>query len=188
MRLWSGENAVSVINGHWDVVRSIAFLDSDHCDFATVSNDQTLRLWKLGGELQAIKKAHDSFIYDMDADDCHIATVGEDGYLKIWTCGENILPLWASKVSLSSLWSVSFFTKNSLICGDSNGYLHVISANSSPVNEFVPIVEMLAESKKVPLKELPSHGAEDQIISIESNDKITSFVVFRDFLHLRPTF
>lgn len=67
-----------------DVVRSLVLLPNN--EFASASNDGTIRVWSFDGELRAVLVGHKSFVYSVCIlPNGDLASAGEDHCVRIWS-------------------------------------------------------------------------------------------------------
>jgi WD40 repeat protein len=100
IKLWSGSTVKQVFKGHTEAVRALAMIGPplSAALFASASNDGTIRIWSLSGDLINVL-SHGNYIYalvalmntkeNIHADDDEVTdgaliSSGEDGVIKIW--------------------------------------------------------------------------------------------------------
>lgn len=70
--------------GSTDVVRSLTLLPNN--EFASCSNDGSVRVWSFDGELRAVLTGHKSFVYSVCVlPNGDLASAGEDHCVRIWS-------------------------------------------------------------------------------------------------------
>jgi WD40 repeat protein len=75
---------VSYATDSTDVVRSLVLLPNG--EFASTSNDGTIRVWSFDGELRAVLVGHKSFVYSVCVlPNGDLASAGEDHCVRIWS-------------------------------------------------------------------------------------------------------
>eukprot|EP00835_Amoeboradix_gromovi_P000479 NODE_17_length_41373_cov_0.337016.p3 type:complete len:663 gc:universal NODE_17_length_41373_cov_0.337016:268-2256(+) len=122
---------LSTIKAHSQPVRSLSKYNS--C-IASCSNDATIKIWSLNGDLQHEWFGHTSFIYSIATvklDEDYLISVGEDNCCKIWHRGNIVQNI---PIPEQSLWNVS-----------ANFREFAIASSSGKVYEFTTNVECKAE-------------------------------------------
>lgn len=72
------------MSGSTDVVRSLTLLPNN--EFASTSNDGSIRVWSFDGELRGVLTGHRSFVYDLCVlPNGDLASAGEDSSVRIWS-------------------------------------------------------------------------------------------------------
>ena len=96
------------IKGNTDVVRALCKIPKGHAskaDFASASNDGTIRLWQLGGRQVGQLLGHDNFIYSLATlPNGDIISSGEDRTLRIWRGSNCIQTITHPAISV---WTVA---------------------------------------------------------------------------------
>lgn len=85
--LWQGNKLVHRYAGHADAVRGLSVLpEGIDIGFASCSNDGTLRLWTLGGDVLHQFDGHTSFVYSMASipETGSLISSGEDRTARVW--------------------------------------------------------------------------------------------------------
>lgn len=158
VRLFHGDQLVSVYAGHTDVVRTIklfphsvlvpdAGTDQKAPEqlFATCSNDCTIKVWSLdpkrsptpgnGGEPIRTLRGHSSIVYDLDilplsdSDKFHLASSAEDGTVRIWDWFDESLRCTMPQPAISA-WSVAVLKPSlDIATGLSDGTVRIYHAS-----------------------------------------------------------
>lgn len=101
IKLWAGSSVKTVFKGHTQAVRALALIGppSSATLFASASNDGTIRIWSISGDLLNILD-HGNYIYalaaiastvpagetaDDEVTDGALVSAGEEGVVKIWS-------------------------------------------------------------------------------------------------------
>jgi phospholipase A-2-activating protein len=85
--LWQGNKLVHRYTGHTDAVRGLSVLpEGIDIGFASCSNDSTVRLWTLGGDVLHQFDGHTSFVYSLASvpDTGSLVSSGEDRTVRVW--------------------------------------------------------------------------------------------------------
>lgn len=85
--LWHDNNLVHRYTGHTDAVRGLSILpEGIDIGFASCSNDSTVRLWTLGGDVLHQFDGHTSFVYSLASisDTGSLVSSGEDRTVRVW--------------------------------------------------------------------------------------------------------
>lgn len=128
---------LNIFEGHTDCVRGLAVINGQH--FLSCSNDATVKLWTMNGDVLKTFEGHENFIYDV----CIVreplkpgidppknrpykfVTVSEDKTVRVWDkeagCVQKI-PLEAT-----TLWSVAALDNGNFVVGTSAGFSYVFS-------------------------------------------------------------
>lgn len=136
---------LNIFEQHTDCVRGLAVISGQY--FLSCSNDATVIMWTIDGEIVKTFEGHENFIYDV----CVIrkplkpgvevpknrpylfVTVSEDKTVRIWDkeagCLQKI-PLQAT-----TLWSVAALDNGNFVVGTSDGHAYVFS-KANPNSEI----------------------------------------------------
>lgn len=139
IRRWSVDDGrlLNVFEGHTDCVRGLAVINGQQ--FLSCSNDTTVKLWTIDGNVIRTFQGHENFIFDI----CIVreplkkgesppknrpykfVTVSEDRTVGVWDkeggCVQKI-PLQAT-----TLWSVAALDNGNFVVGTSDGHAYVFS-------------------------------------------------------------
>lgn len=139
IRRWnvSDGQLVNVYSQHTDCVRGLAVINTSQ--FLSCSNDQTILLWNMDGDVLKTFEGHENFIYSI----CVIrdpipkgseppknrpykfVSVGEDKSVRIWDkelgCVQKVL------LQATSLWSVAALDNGNFTVGTSEGLAYIFS-------------------------------------------------------------
>ena len=131
------------IPGHSDVVRSLCRVPRGHpsgADFASASNDATIRLWRLDGAAAGELRGHQSFIYSLDSlPTGELISSGEDRTVRVWRGGECVQTITHPAISV---WGVA-------ACADSGDV--VSGASDQLVRVFSRSAERQADAEQLRL-------------------------------------
>lgn len=139
IRKWDVTNGqiLNVFEGHTDCVRGLAVING--VNFLSCSNDATVILWNIEGNILKTFEGHENFIYDIcilreplkpNTDPpknrkYKFITVSEDKTVRIWDreagCVQKI-PLQAT-----TLWSVAALDNANFAVGTSDGHAYIFS-------------------------------------------------------------
>lgn len=147
---------LNIFEAHKDCVRGLAVISGTQ--FLSCSNDATVILWTMDGDILKTFMGHENFIYDI----CivreplkpgtpvpknrpfHFVTVSEDKTVRVWDreagCVQKI-PLQAT-----TLWSVAALDNGNFVVGTSDGHIYIFSSvlpdlegnSNAPSTEPVP--------------------------------------------------
>jgi len=133
-----------IYNGHSDCVRGLAVISGQQ--FLSCSNDQTVILWTIGGDILKQFTAHENFIYDIAIvrqplqpgveppknRPFKIVTVSEDKTLRVWDKDGNMLQ--TIPIQSSTLWSIAALDNGNFVIGTSDGITYIFS-NVKPISK-----------------------------------------------------
>ncbi|CAE6490551.1 unnamed protein product [Rhizoctonia solani] len=129
--LWQGNKLVHRYTGHTDAVRGLSILpEGIDIGFASCSNDSTVRLWTLGGDVLHQFDGHTSFVYSLAAipETGSLISSGEDRTARVWEDGELVQTLTHPAISV---WTVATMPNGDIVTGCSDGVVRVFSRNES---------------------------------------------------------
>lgn len=128
---------LNIFEGHTDCVRGLAVINGQQ--FLSCSNDTTVIMWTINGDILKTFDGHDNFIYDI----CIVrepippnveppknrpykfVTVSEDKTVRVWDkdagCVQK-LPIQAT-----TLWSVAGLDNGNFVVGTSDGHAYVFT-------------------------------------------------------------
>ncbi|KAB5595461.1 Phospholipase A-2-activating protein [Ceratobasidium theobromae] len=125
--LWQGNKLVHRYAGHADAVRGLSVLpEGIDIGFASCSNDGTLRLWTLGGDVLHQFDGHTSFVYSMASipETGSLISSGEDRTARVWEDGELVQTITHPAISV---WAVATMPNGDIVTGCSDGVIRVFS-------------------------------------------------------------
>lgn len=140
--LWHDNNLVHRYTGHTDAVRGLSILpEGIDIGFASCSNDSTVRLWTLGGDVLHQFDGHTSFVYSLASvpDTGSLVSSGEDRTVRVWEDGELVQTITHPAISV---WAVAAMPNGDIVTGCSDGLVRVFSrfesrwANEETLKEF----------------------------------------------------
>lgn len=132
---------LNIFEAHTDCVRGLAVINGQH--FVSCSNDATVKLWSMDGNVLKTFEGHENFIYDL----CivreplkpnveppknrlyKIVSVSEDRTVRVWDKEAGLLqkiPLQAT-----TLWSAAALDNGNFVVGTSDGHAYIFS-NATP--------------------------------------------------------
>lgn len=83
IRMWYNGKQEKEIQGHQDIVRGLAEVPG--VGFASISNDETVKVWTMDGSMLMQMEGHSGFIFAMDVlETGEIVTGSDDCTVKIW--------------------------------------------------------------------------------------------------------
>lgn len=116
IRLWHAGVQHKEWVGHEDIVRGFAEVPAIN-GFASVSNDETMKLWTLEGEKLMELKGHTGFIFAVDClETGEIVTGGDDCTVKLWENGACKQTIQLPK----TVWSVTHNQHNDILVACEN--------------------------------------------------------------------
>ena len=87
IRLWYNGRQEKEFLAHDDIVRGFCEVPQMH-GFASISNDETVKLWSMDGTHMMDFKGHNGFIFSVDClETGEIVTGGDDCTVKLWSDG-----------------------------------------------------------------------------------------------------
>ncbi|CCO26384.1 Ubiquitin homeostasis protein lub1 [Rhizoctonia solani AG-1 IB] len=129
--LWQGSKLAHRYTGHTDAVRGLSILpEGIDIGFASCSNDATVKLWTLGGDILHQFDGHTSFVYSLAAiaETGSLISSGEDRTARVWEDGELVQTLTHPAISV---WTVATMPNGDIVTGCSDGVVRVFSRNES---------------------------------------------------------
>ncbi|KAF8743159.1 PFU (PLAA family ubiquitin binding), partial [Rhizoctonia solani] len=129
--LWQGSKLAHRYTGHTDAVRGLSILpEGIDIGFASCSNDGTVKLWTLGGDVLHQFDGHTSFVYSLAAiaETGSLISSGEDRTARIWEDGELVQTRTHPAISV---WTVDAMPNGDIVTGCSDGVVRVFSRNES---------------------------------------------------------
>lgn len=131
IKLWYGSNCIKTFTGiHEDVIRHLEFLNPS--EFASCSNDGTIKILNLQGELLRTLEGHESFVYSMKAfPNGDLISCGEDRSVRIWS--PNGLPKQVITVPAVSVWSVDILPNSDIVVGSSDSMLRIFTQDEKRI-------------------------------------------------------
>ncbi|KAG8737727.1 hypothetical protein FRC12_017041 [Ceratobasidium sp. 428] len=129
--LWAGNKLVHRYTGHTDAVRGLSVLaEGIDIGFASCSNDSTVRLWTLGGDVLHQFDGHTSFVYSLAAvpDTGSLVSSGEDRTVRVWEDGELVQTITHPAISV---WTVAAMPNGDIVTGCSDGVVRVFSRSEN---------------------------------------------------------
>ena len=130
-----GGKLLQAIRGHSDPVRALCRVPKCHsagADFASASNDGTIRLWELRGRQVAELNGHESFVYCLaGCPNGDLVSCGEDRTVRVWRGSQCVQTITHPAISV---WSVSVCQENGDIAsGASDKILRVFTRSPERV-------------------------------------------------------
>ncbi|KAG9097450.1 hypothetical protein FRC06_007543 [Ceratobasidium sp. 370] len=152
--LWQGNKLVHRYTGHTDAVRGLSVLaEGIDIGFASCSNDSTVRLWTLGGDVLHQFDGHTSFVYSLAAvpDTGSLVSSGEDRTVRVWEDGELVQTLTHPAISV---WAVAAMPNGDIVTGCSDGIVRVFSRSESRWADEATLKWSAGQSKWVKIGEV----------------------------------
>ena len=121
---------LATIKAHTAPVRALCKYNKN---FASCSNDASIKIWNLNGELQQEWFGHTAFVYsicNLKLDEEYILSVGEDNCCKVWHNGNIVQNI---PIPETSLWCVA-----------SHGNAFAVASSSGKIYEFTNQQELKA--------------------------------------------
>lgn len=129
IRLWHHGNLQKEWVGHEDIVRGFAEVPL-LSGFASISNDQILKVWSYDGSLMLEYKGHEGFIFALDTlETGEIVTAGEDCTVKIWDEGKCRQTIQMPR----TIWSLGHNKLGDLLIGCENKKIYTFTRDDSRV-------------------------------------------------------
>ncbi|SCU92929.1 LADA_0G00386g1_1 [Lachancea dasiensis] len=182
IKLWSGEEAIkSFDNIHTDVVRHLDVHPSGE-QFASCSNDGTVKINDLNGRTVHTLNGHESFVYCVKyMSNGDIVSCGEDRSLRIWGSDGSIKQV--IRVPATSVWDLDVLPNGDIMIGSSDGNSRIFTcdhkriASPEELDQFSKEVEQNAinsqtmgfdESKLSDSDTLTKPGNEGQVVVVKN--------------------
>jgi phospholipase A-2-activating protein len=123
LKFWDGERLVHVVeNAHDDIIRDI-ILNDDMTSIYTCSNDMSIKLWTLSGELVQTITGHDGFIFRLLKRNGLLFSAGDDKVVKVWKNGQ----LHQDLFHPNTVWDMTFDDVGDLITACADGIARVFT-------------------------------------------------------------
>lgn len=170
---------------HQDVIRSVVVLNEEGTLFATCSNDTTIKIFDINGNITATLEGHESFVYCLafNPQTNELISCGEDRSLRIWDL-TNFQIRQVIRLPAVSLWSCGVLPNGDILVGSSDKLIRIFTTTQDrrATQEQIALlnkeVESTAlnskaiefdESKLSPLEILNKPGQkEGQIVVVKS--------------------
>ena len=113
IRLWFNGQLQKEFLGHDDIVRGFCEVPLMN-GFASISNDEVVKLWSMDGTHMLDYRGHGGFIFAVDClETGEIVTGGDDCTVKIWADGQCKQTIQLPK----TVWSVTHDSNNDILVG-----------------------------------------------------------------------
>lgn len=139
IRKWSIPDGqlLSIFEGHTDCVRGLAVINGQQ--FLSCSNDATIIMWSINGDILNKFEGHENFIYSLciirqplrPGEDppknrpYKIVSVSEDKTVRVWDKDSGCLQ--KVPIQASTLWSVAALDNGNFAVGTSDGFVYVFA-------------------------------------------------------------
>jgi len=155
IKLWQGGKCKDTYRGHKDAVRGLTLMPNDQ--FASCSNDGTIRVWNLEGEKAVYRPPGDpSFVYSLSVlPTGELVSGGEDRTVRIWYVDGTHQPIVHPAISV---WTVSSMPNGDIVTGCSDGIVRVFSRSE---DRWASAEDLKAYSDQVASQALPSQVVGD---------------------------
>lgn len=156
--LWQGNKLVHRYTGHTDAVRGLSILpEGIDIGFASCSNDSTVKLWTLGGDILHQFDGHTSFVYSLASipETGSLISSGEDRTVRIWEDGELVQTITHPAISV---WAVATMPNGDIVTGCSDGVVRVFSRDES---RWADAETLQAFENQVASQAIPSESVGD---------------------------
>lgn len=182
VKLWEGEKVLKTFsNLHTDVVRHLD-ISPDGDQFASCSNDGTIKINDMDGNTLRTLKGHESFVYCVKYTPCGgLVSCGEDRSVRVW--GPDGAVKQVIRVPAVSVWDLDVLPNGDILVGCSDSLARIFTCHEGRVapqqelDTFAKEVERTAissqtmgfdESKLSPSEALLNPGKEGQVIVVKS--------------------
>lgn len=187
IKLWHKEKVLQTFtNIHNDVVRQIA-IHPDGDKFASCSNDTTIKVNDLEGNVLKTFSGHESFVYCVKfAPNGDIVSCGEDRSIRIWSPEGEVKQV--IRIPAVSVWTIDILPNGDIIAGSSDNVVRIFTENNDRYAtdeeqlQLQKDVEETAinsktmdfdESKLSPYETLNQPGKEGQVVVVKSPVGVT---------------
>ncbi|XP_054161427.1 phospholipase A-2-activating protein-like [Oppia nitens] len=192
IKLWKlvpNVECIITMSGHTDCIRGLSVISDT--EFISCSNDASIRLWNIKGEIVREFYGHENYIYSIAniTGGHEFASCSEDRTVRIWNNNDSkdkqTIPLPAT-----TLWSITRLSNNDLAIGSSTGKIYIFTRDDklkAKPEELKLLEEELAKSTlhvsdigDIKVSELPTAdtllmpGTKDgQTKLVKDGDKVT---------------
>jgi phospholipase A-2-activating protein len=154
IKMWRGASLIKTIQAHSDAVRGLVAVPN--VGFASCSNDGSLRVWTVKGDLVQEMFGHSSFVYSISIlPDGRLLSSGEDRTARIWN-GANVYQTMTQPCV--SVWTICAMPKGDVIVGGSDGYIRIFT---NVKERLASEAEILAFNQSVENSSIPSNQVGD---------------------------
>ncbi|KAK6205195.1 WD40-repeat-containing domain protein [Scheffersomyces amazonensis] len=151
IRIWEGDHEISRFsNAHNDVIRKL-FVFTEKQQFASTSNDGTIKIWDFTGKVLQTLYGHESFVYDInELPNGDLVSTGEDRTVRIWRNGS---PLQVITLPCISVWSVAVLSNGDFAVGGSDNLIRVFSSVEARIASEEELVSFKKEVEQSSIAE-----------------------------------
>lgn len=127
--VWKDGKMVDQIKGvHTDVVRHLEYIDDHH--FASCSNDGTIKICDLKGNVIRTLTGHESFVYCIrKLPSGGLVSCGEDRSVRVWTADGEIKQV--IRVPAVSVWCVDVMDNGDIVVGSSDNNIRIFTEDEA---------------------------------------------------------
>ena len=144
IRLWYAGNLQKEFVAHEDIVRGFTEVP-DLGGFASISNDEMVKVWGVDGTHMMDLKGHTGFIFACDhLDTGEIVTGGDDCTVRVWQHGECKQTIQLPK----TVWSVSHNRQGDILVGCEDKKIRIFTRDPSRENTGEDFKEYEEECKQ----------------------------------------
>ncbi|XP_071736955.1 ubiquitin homeostasis protein lub1-like isoform X2 [Rutidosis leptorrhynchoides] len=129
IKLWEGNICTHTFTGHTDTVRGLAIMPDER--ILSASDDCSIRLWTLTGEVEREMLGHKAIVYSVDAHKSEVVSGSEDGLAKIWKDGVCV----QSIEHPGRVYDVKFLENGDFVTACSDGVARVWTLNQDMIAE-----------------------------------------------------
>ncbi|CAG61197.1 uncharacterized protein GVI51_K00121 [Nakaseomyces glabratus] len=172
-------------NIHDDVIRHLEYISNDI--FASCSNDGTIKLLNLEGEIKNVFEGHESFVYCVKHMNNTLFSCGEDSTVRIWSINGSTKQV--IRIPAVSVWNLDLLPNGDFVICCSDNTIRIFTEDQSRVaskdqlDAFKEELEKSAinsetinfdESKLSPYEVLSKPGKkEGQLVVVKSPEGVT---------------
>ncbi len=154
---------------HGQIIRDIAEVPG--LGFLTCSNDETVKLWTIDGDLIQDYKGHNSYVYSVLALDLgNYISVSEDRSVKVWDAEQCIQTISHP----NGIWALTLDDQQNIITACADGAVRIFTKNPLLQASKQDMEDFLKVCKEADLQE-EQGMSQEELNKLPSVDKLQQF-------------
>lgn len=160
IKLWKQNQVIKTFDGiHNDVIRHLEILD-DGRQFASCSNDGTIKVCDMDGNVLRTLKGHESFVYSIiETLSGDLISCGEDRTLRIWS-KHGVIKQVVTLPAIS-IWCIDALPNGDIAVGSSDNMIRIFTRDNSRLASQVARDEFQ--------KEVENSSINSQVIGVDES-------------------